>query len=277
MRVQHDFFTLAGREIHVTEWGDRSNPPVILWHGLSRTGYDFEPLARRLGHDFWLLAPDAVGRGKSQWAHDPSTEYTMDFMGLIATDLMGEFGIEKTHWIGTSMGGSLGIYLAGGRLKDRIDRLVINDIGPELPKQAIADILDYVAHPPVFDTMLELETYFRTIYAPYGSVADEQWRDMTLTSARRREDGRITPHYDPRITDQFRLSHDDYAQWDAYDAIAAPTLLLRGGQSDLLKPDIADEMIKRGPNAVLRVDPDCGHAPALNNAQQLAWVIDFLT
>ncbi|MEM7442961.1 MAG: alpha/beta hydrolase, partial [Pseudomonadota bacterium] len=123
----------------------------------------------------------------------------------------------------------------------------------------------------------ELEKYFRSIYAPFGPVSDEQWRDMTLTSARRRGDGRVTPHYDPRITDQFKLAHDDYALWVAYDAIEVPTLLLRGGQSDLLLQDLAEEMTKRGPKAVLRVDPNCGHAPALNNALQTAWIIDFLT
>lgn len=277
MTVRHDFFTLVEREIHITEWGDRANPPVIMWHGLSRTGYDFEPLARRLAADYWLIAPDAVGRGKSQWARDPAAEYTMAFMGRLAGALMDKFGIRKAHWIGTSMGGALGIYLAGGALKHRIDRLVINDIGPELPARAIADILDYVSRPPVFDTMLELESYFRTIYAPYGNVSDAQWRDMTLTSARRRDDGRITPHYDPRITEQFRQQHDDYALWPAYEAITAPTLLVRGGLSDLLLPEVAEAMTRRGPKARLRVAPECGHAPALNNAQQLAWIIDFLT
>lgn len=276
MDERHDFFSLADREIHVTQWGDKANPPIILWHGLSRTGYDFEPLARRLSGDFWLIAPDAVGRGKSQWAKDPTAEYCMAFMGRLASALMDAMGIATAHWIGTSMGGALGIHLAGGPLKGRIGRLVINDIGPEVPAQSIADMLSYVPYPPVFDTMLELEAYFRTLYAPFGPVSDRQWRDMTLTSARRRDDGRLTLHYDPRVADQFKLPHNDYAQWPTYDAITAPTLLVRGGQSDLLTQEIAQQMTERGPAAILRTDPRCGHAPALNNDLQLGWLEDFL-
>ena len=276
MDERHDLLTLADREIHVTEWGDRANPPIILWHGLSRLGYDFEPLARRLGDDFWLIAPDAVGRGKSQWADDPTSEYTMAFMGRLACALMDALGVSTARWVGTSMGGALGIHLAGGPLKGRIDRLVINDIGPEVPAQSIADMLSYIPYPPVFDTMLELEAYLRTLYAPFGPVSDRQWRTMTLTSARRREDGRLTLHYDPRIAEQFKLPHDDYAQWPAYDAITAPTLLVRGGQSELLTPGIAQQMTERGPRAILRTDPRCGHAPALNNDLQWGWLVDFL-
>jgi len=135
----------------------------------------------------------------------------------------------------------------------------------------------YAGKPPQFDRLTELEQYFRTVYKPYGWLSDEQWRRLTETSARRTPEGRITTHYDPNMALQFVHHPRDYDQWQAYDAIEAPTLCLRGESSDLLLAEVADEMRHRGPRATLVTIANCGHAPALNVPDQLNLVERFLS
>ena len=165
---------------------------------------------------------------------------------------------------------------AAGALRGRIHRLVLNDIGPELAAPAVERIRSYAGNPPAFATVSELEHYFRTIYKPYGWLSDAQWRRLTETSVRRLPDGRVTPHYDPAMVQQFEQHPHDYELWDAWDALDLPVLCLRGETSDLLLPAVAEAMRKRGPRAVVVTIPGCGHAPALNTAAQFALVERFL-
>jgi pimeloyl-ACP methyl ester carboxylesterase len=125
--------------------------------------------------------------------------------------------------------------------------------------------------------MGELETYFRTVYKPYGWLSDAQWRQLTETSMRRLPDGRVTPHYDPAMVQQFVQHPHDYEQWHAWDTLSLPVLCLRGEHSDLLLPDVADAMRLRGPRAEVVTVAGCGHAPALNTPEQFAVVERFLT
>ena len=265
-----------GREIHYTEWGRANAETVIAWHGLARTGRDMDDIAAHLSGRYRVICPDTIGRGLSQWSPAPEREYCLDFYARIAVSLMKEIRIEKCHWIGTSMGGALGIRLAAGALRGRIRKLVLNDIGPQLGAAAVERIRAYAGKPPAFDRMSELEAYFRTIYRPFGPLSDAQWRRLTETSARRTAEGRVTPHYDPKMVMQFEHHPADYDQWEAYDAIDVPTLCLRGETSDLLLADVAEEMRKRGPRAVVVTIPGCGHAPALNVPDQVALVERFL-
>jgi pimeloyl-ACP methyl ester carboxylesterase len=175
------------------------------------------------------------------------------------------------------MGGALGIHLAAGALKGRIRRLILNDIGPQLGEAAVARIRAYAGSPPEFDRVSELEAYFRAVYKPYGWLSDAQWRLLTETSTRRTAAGKVTPHYDPKMVLRFTHHPRDYDQWDAWDAIEAPTLCLRGEASDLLLPEVAEAMRSRGPRAVVVTIPGCGHAPALNVPDQLALVERFLS
>ena len=160
-------------------------------------------------------------------------------------------------------------------MSGRIRRLLLNDVGPEVAAPAVARIRSYAGNPPAFATMVELEQYFRTVYKPYGWLSDAQWRQLTETSVRRLPDGRVTPHYDPAMVQQFVLHPDDYTQWDAWDGLKLPVLCLRCESSDLLLPDVADAMRARGPRAVVVRVPDCGHAPALNTPAQFALVERF--
>jgi pimeloyl-ACP methyl ester carboxylesterase len=274
--VKSRYLVCEDREIHYTEWGEGNAQAVIAWHGLARTGRDMDDIAAHLAGRYRVICPDTIGRGLSQWSPAPEREYCLDFYGRIAVSLLDVLKVENCHWIGTSMGGALGIRLAAGALRGRIRRLVLNDIGPQLGAEAVARIRAYAGSPSAFDRLSELEQYFRTIYRPFGQLTDAQWRRLAETSARRTAEGRLTPHYDPKMVLQFEHHPGDYDQWAAYDAIDVPTLCLRGESSDLLLPGTAEEMRRRGPRAVVVTIPGCGHAPALNVPDQFALVERFL-
>jgi pimeloyl-ACP methyl ester carboxylesterase len=276
MQPSSHYITVQDREIHFTEWGAANAETVIAWHGLARTGRDMDEIAAHLAPRYRVICPDTIGRGLSQWSPQAEKEYCLAFYGRLAVSLADQLGLTTFHWLGTSMGGALGIHLAAGPLRGRIRRLVLNDIGPKLGDSAVARIRAYAGTPAQFDRMSELEGYFRTIYKPYGWLSDEQWRHLTETSARRTADGKVTPHYDPKMVLQFECHPDDYDQWEEWDAIDVPTLCLRGETSDLLLADVAEEMRKRGPRAVVVTIPGCGHAPALNVPEQLGLVERFL-
>lgn len=271
-----EFLTACGHEIHLMHWSKDRSEPVVMWHGLARTGRDFDPCAAHFADRYRIVAPDTIGRGLSSWSKAPDAEYRLEHYADIAVELLDRLGIDRMRWVGTSMGGAIGMVLAAGPLRDRITHLVLNDIGPALSSVAVGRIRSYVTQPPVFDTVLELEAYLRTIYAPYGAITDAQWRQMAETSTRRRDDGKVTVHYDPAVMRVFAETTDDFEMWDAWDAIRAKTLVMRGETSDLLTQDTAEEMTRRGPKARLAVIPGCGHAPALNVPDQLQLIEDFL-
>lgn len=270
------YLVCEGREIHLTEWGAAGAPVVVAWHGLARTGRDMDHIAAHLADRYRVLCPDTIGRGLSAWSPDPAVEYCLDFYERLAVSLLDQLGVRDCLWLGTSMGGAIGLKAAAGRLRGRIRRLVLNDIGPQLAEAAVTRIRTYAGNPPAFATMGELERYFRTVYAPYGWLGDAMWRLLAETSARRLPDGRWTPHYDPAMVQQFVAHPHDYDQWDAWDALEIPVLVLRGEHSDLLLPEVAEAMRTRGPRAVVATIPGCGHAPALNVPDQYALVERFL-
>ena len=258
------------------EWGAGAPQTVVAWHGLARTGRDMDAIAAHLAQRYRVICPDTLGRGLSQWSPAPAAEYCLAFYERLAVSLLDQLGVRECHWLGTSMGGAIGLKAAAGRLRGRIDRLVLNDIGPELAEAAIERIRSYAGHPPAFATVSELEAYFRTVYKPYGWLSDAQWRALTESSTRRLPDGRVTPHYDPAMVQQFIHHPHDYAQWEAWDSLTLPVLCLRGETSDLLLSEVAEAMRVRGPRAVVVTIPGCGHAPALNTPEHFALVERFL-
>jgi pimeloyl-ACP methyl ester carboxylesterase len=276
MTASSHYLVCEGREIHYTEWGAGNARTLVAWHGLARTGRDMDDIATHLSAKYRVICPDTIGRGLSQWSPAPEKEYCLDFYARVAVSLVDQLGIRDLSWLGTSMGGAIGIRLAAGLLKGRIRRMVLNDIGPKLGEAAVERIRSYAGNPPQFDRVGELEQYFRTVYRPFGWLSDEQWRRLAETSARRTEGGKVTPHYDPKMVLQFTHHPRDYDQWEAWDAIDVPTLCLRGEASDLLLPEVADAMRTRGPRAVVVTIPGCGHAPALNVPDQFALVERFL-
>lgn len=270
------YLDIAGVEIHVTEWGDKTKPALVMWHGLARTGRDFDEAARALSDSYFVLCPDTPGRGLSAWARDPVRDYCYRRFGEVALLVLERYGIGNLRWVGTSMGGLLGVTLAAGALRERMSHLVINDIGPEIPEAAIDRIAAYVGNPPVCDTIAELEAWLRRTYAPFGENSDVFWRRMADTSARRNDDGRVTLHYDPRIVAQFTHHRADLDVWNAYDAVKAKTLLLRGESSDVLSEATAQAMTELGPRPRLETIYGCGHAPTLAAEAEIALLRDFL-
>jgi pimeloyl-ACP methyl ester carboxylesterase len=285
MSFTSNYLRCAGREIHYTDWGRTDRGTVIAWHGLARTGRDMDELAGHLAErGYRVICPDTLGRGLSQWSPEPQREYCLAFYAQLAASLFEQLAIERAHWVGTSMGGAIGTVCASGllqpQLKSRIQSLVLNDNAPELAEAAINRIRAYAGNPPAFDSVLELEAFFRQVYKPYGWLSDAQWRRLTETSTRRVPDGRVTPHYDPAMVRQFTDHDNDYLIWAHYDALDIPVLCLRGEDSDLVLPATIAQMQGRGPGTrgqfqVMEVS-GCGHAPALNVTAQLDIVTQFI-
>jgi pimeloyl-ACP methyl ester carboxylesterase len=284
MKSQSHFITCAGLEIHYTEWGAPNSPVVVAWHGLARTGRDMDELAEHLSPHYRVICPDMIGRGLSHWSKRPEQEYCLAFYARIAAHLFDQLGIDCAHWVGTSMGGAIGTVCGSGLFESsmpaRIQSLTLNDNAPSLAAPAIARIREYAGSPPAFDTVRELEAFFRLVYKPYGWLSDAQWRRLTETSTRRLPDGRVTPHYDPAMVQQFACHPTDYDIWHHYDALKIPVLCLHGMDSDLVLDETIEAMRHRGPGAVGRLQvlevPGCGHAPALNVPDQLNRVTAFI-
>lgn len=275
---QSRYFTLCGRSVRVLEWGRADAPAVVLWHGFARNAHDFAHLGAALADTYRLIAPDTIGRGLSEWSPAPDSEYTVPFYVRQAAEMIEQLGLQSLRWVGTSMGGLIGMVAAATALKSRISHLVLNDVGPVIAPGAVERILAYAGNPPTFATLPELEQYFRSIYAPFGIASDAGWRRLAETSARRLPDGRLTVHYDPQIAAVLGRQSAGASgdAWPVYDQIAAKTLLIHGAVSDLLAAETAEEMTRRGPTAK-RVDlPGIGHAPALDTEVQVALIRDFL-
>lgn len=270
-------YVRSGRdELHVTCWGDRARPPLVMWHGLARTGRDFDEAAIALAGEYFVICPDTLGRGLSSWAVDAAADYCFAVYCRHAAAILDAFGIGAVRWIGTSMGGLIGVTLAGGAMRGRITHLVVNDVGPAIPPEAVARIRDYVGKPPSFPSIGALEAWYRQVYAPFGANADAFWRRMADTGYRRRDDGGVTVHYDPRIVEQFTRHAADLDCWPAWDAIAAKTLLLRGRDSDVLPIAVAGKMAARGPKPRVIEFSGFGHAPTLASVAELAAIREFL-
>ncbi len=262
---------------HVSTWGDPTAPALIMWHGLARTGRDFDAAAARLSKDYFVICPDTIGRGLSNWASVSETQYSLTSYAAQAQSVVSHFGLKTLRWFGTSMGGFIGMMLAGGPLKDQITHLILNDVGPEVPYEAAVRIVQYVGTPPEFATMPAFEAWLREVYAPFGDNDDAFWRCMADSSARRLPDGKITTHYDPQIVMQFNHAATETPLWDAYDNIAAQTLLTRGALSDVLPIWLVDDMRKRGPMPQFHTFEGCGHAPTFTTPEAIALLESFLS
>jgi len=258
------------------EWGEPDNPRVLVCvHGLTRNGRDFDAMAEELASDFRIVCPDMPGRGRSEWLRDPGDYVFPVYLGALAA-LLARVDAGWLAWLGTSMGGLLGIVLAA-QPSTPLRALVVNDVGPEIQPGALERIGQYVGADPVFDSFEALEAHIRAISAPFGPLTDAQWRFMSETTARQLPDGRWKLRYDPGIAVPFRGATDQSALlWQLWDAIRCPTLLVHGAQSDLLSADTARRMTERGPRPRLVEFADVGHAPMFLDAAQIAPVAAFL-
>ena len=259
-----------------TEWGDPKNPEVVICvHGLTRNGRDFDALAEKLSGRFRVVCPDVVGRGQSEWLKDPAgygfPQYVADMLVLI-----GRLNADKVRWVGTSMGGLIGMFIAALD-KSPISHLVLNDVGPEITANALKRIGEYVGRAPTFSSVEEAKAYLREVNAPFGPLTDAQWQHLTEHSVIQNPEGGWQMCYDPGIGQPFRQAmFADVNLWPVYEQIRCPVLLTRGADSDLLSASTAEAMTLRGPKA-RRVDfSGVGHAPMFMDAGQIAVVESFL-
>jgi pimeloyl-ACP methyl ester carboxylesterase len=261
---------------HYVEWGEPGNPKVLICvHGLTRNGRDFDYLAAALEADYRVICPDVVGRGRSEWlSHKADYGYPLYLADMTA--LLARSGVEQVDWVGTSMGGLIGMFLAA-QPGTPIRKLVMNDVGPYIPKLGLERIAAYVGKPLRFGDLAEMERYVRVIAAPFGPLSDAQWHHLTMHSARQLENDEYTFAYDPGIAEPFKAAEiQDIDLWAVWDAVHCPVLVLRGAESDVLTHADAEAMSQCGPRARLVEFTGVGHAPALMAEDQIAVVRDWL-
>ncbi len=259
------------------EWGDPDNPRVLVCaHGLTRNGRDFDFLARFLAQHYRIVCPDVVGRGKSDWLPVKDDYQLPQYVSDMVT-LLARLDVERVHWLGTSMGGLIGMALAAQE-RSPIARLVLNDVGPLLTAAAIRRIGEYVGQALAFPSYEEAERFMRAVSAPFGPLTDEQWSHLARHMIVPDGGGGFVFAYDPGIGEPFRkaMGDQDVDLWSFYDAVRCPTLVIRGAESDLLSHETALEMGRRGPRAQLMEIPAVGHAPMFLDEVQIGIVRDFL-
>jgi pimeloyl-ACP methyl ester carboxylesterase len=262
-------------------WGDDDNPRILVCvHGVTRVSDDFDRLAESLSEHYRVICPDVVGRGRSDWLRDPRhyivPQYVSDMVTLIA-----RLDVTQVDWVGTSMGGLIGMGLAA--LPDSpVRKMVINDIGPNLNFPALSRIGEYIAQDVRFDSFEAGRDYIRTVSAPFGPHSDDEWDKLARDVLRKDNEGSWRRHYDLAIAKGFEgmteesTKRGEAALWATYDAIRAPVLLVRGSESDLLTRETAQAMTERGPRAQLAEIPGVGHAPTFMHDDQIALVKHFL-
>ena len=260
------------------EWGGRDSANTLVCvHGLSRCARDFDFFAAEMAGRGWrVVCPDIPGRGDSDWLKNPM-EYAVPVYVSDMVALIARLDVETVHWVGTSLGGLVGMTLAA-LPESPVKKLVLNDVGPVLTAVSLDRIGAYLGKWPPLPTIEAAEQYVRAVSAPFGPHTDAEWRFLTEHLVRRNPDGTLRMHYDPAIAVPFNVQvpHQEIALWSFYDAIRCPTLVLRGEQSDLLTRDTAAQMAKRGPRAKVVEIPGVGHAPTLIHADQIAIVREFL-
>jgi len=269
------FHRVAYREFGPEGTAPAHPVPVVCIHGLARNARDFDRLAGVLAAaGRRVVCVDMVGRGDSGRLRDPLDyvypQYVADTAALIA-----RLDCRQVDIVGTSMGGLIGMMLAA-QPETPLRRLVMNDVGPFVPKAALLRILDYVGKDPRFADLAEAEAYHRRIYRGFGALSDTEWRHLTETSLRRDgADWRL--HYDPGIAVPLRTAEiADVDLWALWDRVSCPVLVLRGLESDLLLAQTAADMVSRGAGAQVVEVPGCGHAPALLDPAQTHAIRDWL-
>lgn len=269
----HGFHRLA---MHT--WGppDSVEATTICVHGLTRTGRDFDRLAEALAKDRRVLCPDVAGRGRSDWLATAEAygypQYNADMTAVLARS-----DAERVDWVGTSMGGLIGMMLAA-QPGTPIRRLVLNDIGPFVPASALRRLAEYVGGNPHFPTFADAVAYIREVHAPFGALSEAQWRHLAEHAVRADPAGGYRLAYDPKIAAPLADPEaiEDIDLWDLWKAITCPVLVLRGADSDLLTPETARDMAKGRAQVAVREIAGAGHAPALLDDDQIAAVCDWL-
>ncbi len=261
--------------IHYLDWGKTESPVVICAHGLTRNTHDFDYLASAICDQFRVIAIDFPGRGSSDWLEDKNDYVIPTYLQVVST-LLQELSIRSFNWLGTSMGGLIGMILAAQNPQS-FQRLIINDVGPEVPSAAANRIIDYLSKSEKFSNLEDFEQHVRQVYAPFGQLTDEQWRHLAKYSYQTDGDGKITSNYDPGIVVPFKTASNAKADlWPLFQSIKAPIYLIHGENSDILLPSILKKMKQLQPNLTSTMIKAVGHAPALMDKDQINIISNWL-
>jgi len=275
-------------------WGDQAASHVVVCvHGLTRQGRDFDLLAQALVASakaahlpaIRVICPDVVGRGKSDWLPDPMgyqfAQYAGD-MAVLLQSLHAQHPIQRLDWVGTSMGGVIGMLMAAQPLPTPVQNLVLNDIGPVVSWSSILNMKTYVGEVGKFQTVQDAANAMWEISKSFGPHTSEEWLALSQHMVRRLDDGTYTLHYDPALRVPIRAVTQEQAQageaalWQVYDAIQCNTFLIHGAQSELLSFAAVHEMQQRGPRVTVATVQGVGHAPTLTHPDQIDIVRQFL-
>ncbi len=261
------------------EWGaDNKRGTVFCVHGLTRNGRDFDTIASALANEYRVISLDVAGRGKSQWHNDHALYNYAEYLSDIG-HIVSKLSLSDLHWIGTSMGGIMGMMVAGNFPK-LLKTLTLNDIGCLIPKEGLIRIAGYVGSATNFATRALAEEELRCRCAPYGIDSEERWQNLFNHSIDENPDGSAKLAYDPAIAKNLSLPGkpiEDVNLWPLWEAVkTVPTLIIRGKESDLLTHETALQMLESHPNCKLLEIDGVGHAPALMDELQIGTVRDFL-
>ena len=266
-------FKLDGHtyRIHYLDWGAPDNPVLFCAHGLTRNGRDFDCLARDLCKGFRIITPDYPGRGDSDWLLN-KTDYTVPTYVDVSLALLDNLKLDTVNWLGTSMGGLIGMIMAAF-YPQRLERLIINDVGPEIPQAAVKRISEYLSTTLKFNTLEEFEQHIRLIYAPFGELSEDQWQHLVGYSHTVDDRGKFVSNYDPGIAMPFKQNTADHNDlWDIWKKITHRIFLLHGENSDILLPRIIEKMKQLQPGLISKSITATGHAPALMDKVQIELV-----
>lgn len=314
MAMSQQYFLSLGPDgfhrLAYTDWGEPHNPHVVICvHGLSRNSRDFDRLASALSADCRVVCPDVVGRGESDWLQDRFAycfpTYLSDAAALVArvtvpapkgllADLRDRLrgrpsepvAVPELDWIGTSMGGLIGMLLAA-KPGSPIRRLVLTDVGPFVPWAGLVRLKGHVGNDSTFETMAEVESHFRRVCAEFGQLDDDYWHHIAAHGVSLGEDGRYALRYDPAISRGLPVHMDPELPigpeflrgidlWTVWDAVECPVLVLRGADSQVLPREVVEEMQRRKPDLQVAEFAGVGHVPALATSDQIEAVRDFL-
>lgn len=266
--------------INYLEWGtptqSERKETLVCVHGVSRNARDFDYFAQNMCDKYRVVCPDMVGRGESDHLAESQgydyLQYNSDMNALLS-----RLNETEVDWLGSSMGGIIGMVLAS-LPQSPIRRLIINDIGPEISRDAMTRIGDYIGKSGDFDTVEEIEAYLRGIYTEFGPMSDDDWKHMVHYSTRRTKTGKYRLKMDPGVGDAFRdsISLFDFNMWDTWEKITCPVLILRGKNSSFFSEEVAHKMLTLGPDATLVEFDDAGHTPTLRNDEQVGVIRDWL-
>lgn len=275
-------------------WGPANAAHVVFCvHGLTRQGRDFDILAQALVAaaeaaqlpPIRVICPDVVGRGRSDWLPDPMgyqfPQYASD-MAVLIQSLNSQHPIERLDWVGTSMGGVIGMLLAAQELPVPIRNLVLNDIGPPVSWKSIQFMQTYVGEVGRFASVQDAANAMWEVSKSFGPHTPAEWLALSQHMVKRLDDGAYCLHYDPQLRVPIRAVTEEATKageatlWQIYDAVRCKTLLIHGAQSELLSVDAVKAMTQRGPRVQVATLEGVGHAPTLTHQDQIDIVLAFL-